>query len=56
MLSRVRNLFQIAGGRTKEVAGKAVGNPNLESDGVNQQQKAHLKRVGDKVRDAIEEL
>ena len=43
-------------GKTKEVTGRVVGNRDLESDGAIDQHKEHLKRVGDKVKDAIEEL
>ena len=43
-------------GKTKEVTGKVVGNQDLESDGANDQHKEHLKQLGDKVKDAIEEL
>jgi uncharacterized protein YjbJ (UPF0337 family) len=49
-------MFQISKGKTKEVTGKAVGNQKLENDGANDQHVGHLKQVGEKVRDAIEEL
>jgi uncharacterized protein YjbJ (UPF0337 family) len=56
LLNRARNMLQISKGRTKEVTGRVVGNKDLESDGVNDQHKGHLKQVGEKVKDAIEEL
>ncbi|MGB8196610.1 MAG: CsbD family protein [Acidimicrobiales bacterium] len=54
--NRAKNMSQISKGKTKEVTGKAVGNPKLESDGANDQHVGHLKQVGEKVNDAIEEL
>ena len=54
--NRARNMFQISKGKTKEVTGKAVGNQKLENDGANDQHVGHLKQVGEKVRDVIEEL
>jgi uncharacterized protein YjbJ (UPF0337 family) len=54
--NRARNLLQISKGKTKEAAGKAVGNQKLANDGVNDQHAGHLKQVGEKVKDAIEEL
>jgi len=48
--------LQISRGRTKEVTGRAVGNKELESDGANDQHIGHLRQVGEKVKDAIEEL
>ncbi len=53
---RAKNMLQISKGKTKEAAGKAVGNPKLENDGANDQHVGHLKQVGEKVKDAIEEL
>jgi uncharacterized protein YjbJ (UPF0337 family) len=54
--TRVTNLLQICKGKSKEVTGKIVGNAHLEVDGANDQLKGHLKQVGEKVKDAIEEL
>ena len=56
ILNRAKNMLQISKGKTKEVAGRAIGNRDLESDGANDQHKGHLKQVGEKVKDAIEEL
>jgi uncharacterized protein YjbJ (UPF0337 family) len=53
---RAKNIMQIATGKTKEMTGRAVGNRDLENDGANDQHKGHLKQVGEKVKDAIEEL
>jgi uncharacterized protein YjbJ (UPF0337 family) len=55
-MNRAKNMFQISKGRTKEVTGQVTGNRDLESDGANDQHKGHLKQVGEKVKDAIEEL
>jgi uncharacterized protein YjbJ (UPF0337 family) len=56
LMRRAKNVFQMTKGKTKEVTGKVVGNQDLESDGANDQHKEHLKQLGDKVKDAIEEL
>ena len=56
LLNRARNVLQISKGKTKEVTGKITGNRDLESAGANDQHKGHLKQVGEKVKDAIEEL
>jgi uncharacterized protein YjbJ (UPF0337 family) len=49
-------MLQISKGKTKEVTGRVTGNKDLESDGANDQHKGHLKQVGERVKDAIEEL
>ena len=54
--TRAKNVLQIYRGKSKEVAGKIVGNEHLEVDGANDQHKGHLKQVGERVQDAIEEL
>jgi uncharacterized protein YjbJ (UPF0337 family) len=54
--NRAKNMLQISKGKTKEVTGKVVGNRDLEHDGVTDQTKGHLKQVGEKVKDALEEL
>jgi len=56
ILNRAKNMLQISKGKTKEVTGKVVGNRKLEDDGANDQHVGHLKQVGEKVKDAIEEL
>ena len=56
ILNRAKNMLQISKGKTKEVTGKAVGNSRLEEDGATDQHVGHLKQVGEKVKDAIEEL
>ena len=56
ILNRARNMLQISKGMTKEVTGRITGNRDLESDGANDQHKGHRKRVGEKVKDAIDEL
>jgi uncharacterized protein YjbJ (UPF0337 family) len=55
-MRRAKNVFQMTKGKTKEVTGRVVGNQDLESDGAIDQHKEHLKQLGDKVKDAIEEL
>jgi uncharacterized protein YjbJ (UPF0337 family) len=49
-------MLQISKGKTKEATGRVIGNRDLEHDGANDQHKGHLKQVGEKVKDAIEEL
>lgn len=56
LVNRARNMLLISKGKTKEVTGRAVGNRDLETDGANDQHKGHLKQVGEKVKDALEEL
>jgi uncharacterized protein YjbJ (UPF0337 family) len=56
LLNRAKNMLQISKGKTKEVTGRVTGNRNLENDGANDQHKGHLKQVGEKVKDAIDEL
>jgi uncharacterized protein YjbJ (UPF0337 family) len=56
LLTRAKNMLQISKGKTKEVTGRVVGNKDLESDGANDQHKGHLEHLGEKVKDAIEEL
>jgi uncharacterized protein YjbJ (UPF0337 family) len=56
ILNRVKNMLQVSKGKTKEVTGRAVGNRKLESDGANDQHVGHLKQVGEKAKDAIDEL
>jgi uncharacterized protein YjbJ (UPF0337 family) len=56
ILNRANNLLQISKGKTKEMTGKAVGKQQLENDGANDQHVGHLTHVGEKVKDAIEEL
>jgi uncharacterized protein YjbJ (UPF0337 family) len=56
IVNRARNMFQISKGKTKEITGRAIRNKDLETDGANDQHKGHLKQVGEKVKDAIDEL
>ena len=56
LLNRAKNMLQISKGKTKEATGRVIGNRDLEHDGANDQHKGHLKQVGEKVKDAIEEL
>lgn len=40
-------------GKTKETAGKATGNEELEAEGKTDQAKANLKQAGENVKDAF---
>jgi len=50
---KARNAAQIAKGRAKEVAGKQLGNHELELGGQLDQLKGNLKQAGEKVKDAL---
>ena len=56
LLNRTRNVLQISMGKTKEVTGRVTGDRDLESEGATDQHKGHLKQVGERVKDAIDEL
>ena len=42
-------------GKTKEAAGKATDNEELEAEGKTDQAKADLKKAGENVKDAFKE-
>lgn len=50
---KTRDKAQEAKGKTKEVAGQATGDPNLESKGQVDQKKSKVKQAGQKVKDAF---
>jgi uncharacterized protein YjbJ (UPF0337 family) len=50
---KANNSAQVAKGKVKEVAGKATGNEQMESDGRVDQSKGNLKQAGEKVKDAF---
>jgi uncharacterized protein YjbJ (UPF0337 family) len=50
---KAHNSARVAQGKVKEVTGAATGNEELESEGKNDQSKAHLRQAGEKVKDAF---
>ena len=50
---KVNNTAETAKGKVKEGVGKATGNESLQADGHADQAKGHLKRVGEKIKDAF---
>jgi uncharacterized protein YjbJ (UPF0337 family) len=53
MKDKAKNMFQVSKGRVKEATGHAVGNENLEADGLLDQKKGNLRQAGEKVKDAF---
>lgn len=49
---KARNAAETARGKAKDVAGRAVGNKDLEDEGKVEQVVGHLKQAGEKVKDA----
>jgi len=50
---KARNSAQTVRGKAKDVAGRATGNKDLESEGKADQVAGHLKQAGEKVKDAV---
>ena len=53
---KAKNKAQEAKGKTKETAGRAVGNDRLEAEGVADQTAGDVKQAGEKVKDAAKSL
>ena len=49
---KLRNKMQMGRGRAKERAGRAMGDPYLESDGKADRVSGGAKQVGEQVKDA----
>ena len=49
---KMRNWFQMGKGRTKQHAGRAVGNPRVETKGQAEQAGGAGRQVGERVKDA----
>ena len=49
---KAKDKVQAAKGKVKKEAGKATGDPYLESEGKADQVKGNLKQAGEKVKDA----
>jgi uncharacterized protein YjbJ (UPF0337 family) len=52
-LDKAKNAAEDAGGKAKEVIGKATGDKSVEAEGKTDQAKADLKNAGEKVKDAF---
>ncbi|MBE4718581.1 MULTISPECIES: CsbD family protein [unclassified Pseudarthrobacter] len=50
---KIENTAEKLGGKGKEVAGEAKGDPGLKAEGKGDQAKADLKQAGEKVKDAF---
>ena len=50
---KARHAAETARGKAKEVAGRAVGNEDLEDEGKAEEMVGHLKQAGEKVKDAV---
>jgi uncharacterized protein YjbJ (UPF0337 family) len=50
---KIRNKIDELAGKSKEAAGRATDNPDLEAEGKGQQTKSNLKQAGEKVKDAF---
>jgi uncharacterized protein YjbJ (UPF0337 family) len=50
---KVEDKAQVAKGKVKEAAGKAVDDPTLEAEGKADEVKGDLKQAGEKVKDAV---
>ena len=49
---KAKDKAEVAKGKVKEGAGKALGDPVLETEGKADQTKGDLKQAGEKVKDA----
>ena len=49
---KIRNKMQMGRGRVKEGAGRAMGDPYLESEGKADRVSGGVKQVGEQVKDA----
>ena len=52
-LDKAKNAVEDAGGKAKEVIGKATGDKSVEAEGKTDQATADLKNAGEKVKDAF---
>jgi uncharacterized protein YjbJ (UPF0337 family) len=52
-VDKAKDKAQVARGKVKKDAGKALDDPYLESEGKADQVKGNLKQAGEKVKDAV---
>jgi uncharacterized protein YjbJ (UPF0337 family) len=50
---KARNTAETVRGKAKDVAGRATGDKDLETEGKIEQVLGHLKQAGEKVKDAV---
>jgi uncharacterized protein YjbJ (UPF0337 family) len=50
---KAKNTAETVRGKAKDVAGRATGDKDLESEGKADQVVGHLKQAGEKVKDAV---
>ena len=55
-IDKAKHKAEELGGRPKEHTGKATGDRRLEDEGKNDQAASGLKKAGDKVTDAVEDV
>lgn len=53
---KISNKAEDLGGKSKEAAGKATGNEQLEAEGKGDQAKASVKDGIEKVKDAVSDI
>ncbi|HSV68366.1 MAG TPA: CsbD family protein [Mycobacteriales bacterium] len=53
---KIKNTAQDATGTMKETIGKATGDEQLESEGLLDQAKAKVKKAGEQVKDAVDDV
>jgi uncharacterized protein YjbJ (UPF0337 family) len=52
-VDKAKDKAQVAKGKVKKDAGKALDDPYMESEGKADQVKGNLKQAGEKVKDAV---
>jgi uncharacterized protein YjbJ (UPF0337 family) len=55
-MDKLKNKMQMGRGRTKQQAGRTVGNPYLESKGKQERTAGGAKQVGEQVKDAAKSI
>ena len=53
---KIKGLANEAAGNAKQAAGKVVGNPNLEAEGIVQERKGEAQQAVGKVKDAVKKV
>ncbi len=53
---KIKGLANEAAGNVKQAAGKVVGNPNLEAEGIVQERKGEAQQAVGKVKDAVKKV
>lgn len=55
-IDKAKHKAEELGGKAKEHTGKATGDRSLEDEGKNDQVSSGLKKAGDKVTDAVDDV